>query len=56
MDVNDFRSVVTLVSFVVFLGIWRWAYKRSNKDAFAEAAALPFMDSTPSGVAEGEKK
>lgn len=56
MDVNDYRSLVTLVSFAVFVGIWIWAYRRSNKDAFAEAAALPFLDSTPARAVEGEKK
>ena len=45
MDVNTLRIVVTLVSFVAFLGIVRWALARKNAAAFDEAAQLPFLDS-----------
>ena len=45
MDVNILRIVVTLVSFVAFLGIVRWALARKNAAAFDEAAQLPFLDS-----------
>ncbi len=44
MDVNDLRSVVTLGSLLVFLGIAVWAWSRGNKARFDEAAALPFAD------------
>ncbi len=45
MDINDLRSLVTVVSFVTFLGIIVWAYGlKSNKKRFAEAANLPFDD------------
>lgn len=42
LDVNTLRSVVTVVSFLTFLGIIAWAYARSNKRDFDEAANLPF--------------
>lgn len=42
MDLNDLRSVVTVVSMVTFLGIVAWAWSRSNKARFEEAANLPF--------------
>ena len=45
MDVNILRIVVTLLSFVAFLGIVRWALARKNAAAFDEAAQLPFLDS-----------
>jgi cytochrome c oxidase cbb3-type subunit IV len=45
MDVNDLRSLVTVVSLVLFIGIVRWAWARSNQGAFAEAANLPFEES-----------
>jgi len=44
MDVNDLRSVVTLVSLLVFVGIAVWAWSRGNKARFEEAAGLPFAD------------
>lgn len=35
-------SIVTVVSFVTFLGIIVWAYSRKRKRAFDEAANAPF--------------
>ena len=45
MDLNDLRAVVTLLSFVLFAGIVRWALLARNKSAFDEAQQLPFVDS-----------
>ena len=42
MDITTMRIVVTLLSFVCFLGIGVWAYSRGNKQRFEEAAQLPF--------------
>jgi len=44
MDLNDLRSIVTLVSLLTFLGIVAWAWSKRNKDRFEEAAQLPFQD------------
>ena len=44
MDVNALRIVVTLLSFIAFVGIVRWACSRKNAAAFDEAAELPFQD------------
>jgi cytochrome c oxidase cbb3-type subunit IV len=44
MDINDMRSVVTLVSFLTFVGIVAWAWSTRNKPGFDEAAELPFKD------------
>jgi cytochrome c oxidase cbb3-type subunit IV len=44
MDVNDLRSVVTVVSLIAFLGIVVWAWSRSNRAGFDEAAQLPFTE------------
>ncbi|MDP3133058.1 MAG: cbb3-type cytochrome c oxidase subunit 3 [Burkholderiaceae bacterium] len=44
MDINDMRSIVTLVSFVTFIGIIVWAWSKRNKADFDEAAQLPFKD------------
>ena len=45
MDVNELRVGVTLVSFLLFAGILRWALLARNKSAFDEAQQLPFLDS-----------
>jgi cytochrome c oxidase cbb3-type subunit 4 len=42
MDLNLLRTIVTVVSFVVFVGIIFWALSRRNKERFDEAARLPF--------------
>ena len=42
MDINLLRSIVTVVAFVVFIGIVFWARSRRNKERFDEAARLPF--------------
>jgi cytochrome c oxidase cbb3-type subunit IV len=44
MDVNDLRSVFTVLSLVAFVGIWAWAWSRRNQSAFDQAAQLPFND------------
>ena len=43
MDINDLRSVVTVVSMLSFRGIVWWAYcVKSNEQRLEEAANLPF--------------
>ena len=42
MDINTLRAIVTVVTFVVFIGIVTWAWSRRNQAAFEEAAQLPF--------------
>ena len=44
MDINDLRSVVTVVSLLTFLGIVWWACSKRNQSRFDEAARLPFQD------------
>jgi cytochrome c oxidase cbb3-type subunit 4 len=43
MDINTLRSVVTVVSLIVFVGIvvWTWSPRRNPAD-FDKAANLPF--------------
>ena len=52
-DVNDFRTLVTVLSFIVFAGIVFWAYSSHQKARFDEAANLPFADTE--GEMPGEK-
>lgn len=44
MDLNDIRSIVTVLSLVLFVGIVGWTWSRSRRADFEEAAALPFKD------------
>lgn len=43
MDLNDLRSLTTVLLFGVFLGICVWAYSRKNRGQFDDAAQLPFI-------------
>ncbi|MGV0998452.1 MAG: cbb3-type cytochrome oxidase subunit 3 [Fluviibacter sp.] len=42
MDQNDFRILVTVVSFIAFLAIVFWAFSRKSKPDFDVASRLPF--------------
>lgn len=44
MDLTTLRSLVTLISFLVFIGIVLWAWSGKNRARFQEAAMLPFAD------------
>ena len=45
MDINDLRSIMTVVSLLTFLAIVWWAYGiKGNQQRFDEAANLPFAD------------
>lgn len=44
VDINDFRSLLTVLGLVCFLGICAWAYSRHAKAGFDEAARLPLND------------
>ena len=55
MDINDLRSIVTVVAFTVFIAIVLWAYSDRSKAAFDEAARLPF-DEEDDSIRGGEGK
>lgn len=42
MDINTLRVLVTLVSFIVFIGIIVWVWRHRRTADFEEAANLPF--------------
>lgn len=60
MDINDLRSITTLVSFATFIGIVWWAYGKGSKKGFEEAANLPFAEDeggrVPSDAASQEQR
>jgi cytochrome c oxidase cbb3-type subunit 4 len=42
--INHLRAAMTVITFLVFLGIVWFAYSRRNRVRFDEAARLPFTD------------
>lgn len=44
MDINDLRSLVTVVAFAAFVGIVWWAYAPSRRARFERDALLPFEE------------
>lgn len=51
MDINDLRSLITVLSFVCFAGIVWWAYSGRREQAYKEAALLPLEDDPPAPAA-----
>jgi cytochrome c oxidase cbb3-type subunit 4 len=51
MDLNDLRSLVTLLSFTIFVGLMAWTWWPARRDDLEEAAQLVFSgeanDPTP---------
>ncbi len=44
MDVNILRALVTLVSFIVFICIMVWVWRRRHTADYEEAANLPLNE------------
>ena len=42
MDVNILRSIVTVISLLVFIGIVIWVWSKRHTGDFEKAANLPF--------------
>jgi len=51
MDINDLRSITTVLGLLCFLGIVGWAYAKGSKKGFDEAANLPFAENEDEGAA-----
>ena len=49
MDINDLRPIVTVAGLLCFLAIVAWAYGKSSKKGFEEAANLPFAEEDDQG-------
>ena len=56
MDLNDMRVAVMLLGLVLFLGICAWSWSSRRREAFDEAARLPFADDESGLGARGEKQ
>ena len=44
MDSGLIGSIVTVISFVLFVGIVWWAYHKDNRQKYEKAANLPFEE------------
>ena len=51
MDINELRSIVTVAGLLCFLAIVGWAYGKSSRKGFDEAANLPFAEHDDQDVA-----
>lgn len=51
MDINDLRSLITVAGLLCFLAIVGWAYSKSSRKGFEEAANLPFAEDDDEGAA-----
>lgn len=47
MELNDLRSLITLLAFLSFLGIVLWAYSARRKPEFARIARSVLEDEEP---------
>lgn len=44
MDMGIVRGLITLILFLLFLGLFAWTWSRRRKKDFDEAARLPLDD------------
>ena len=44
MNVISFHSVLTVLFFVLFIGMVIWVYLPGRKNRYTEASELPFVD------------
>jgi len=47
MTTADLQALLTLITFLTFVGIVIWAWSSGRRKAFAEAASIPLNDDAP---------
>lgn len=47
MDINDLRSILTVLVVVAFSGIVWWVYSSRHKAGYERAALIPLDDDAP---------
>ena len=52
MDVNTLRALLTLICFVLFLGIVAWAWSSGSRARFHDAARVPLDEDDGCGCGE----
>jgi len=53
MDLQTFRIAITVVAFILFVGIWLWAWSGRHRSRFDEAARIPFDEGDLPGAPGG---
>jgi cytochrome c oxidase cbb3-type subunit IV len=53
---TDASSLMTVISFVTFLGIIGWTFSRRRSADFAVAAQLPFADEVDEAASQNPEK
>lgn len=56
MDLNDLRSVATVLLLLAFIGIAVWAWSARRKSDFDDAARVPLLDDASGAPPIGEKQ
>ena len=56
MDLNDIRSIVTLLSLALFLALMVWTWWPTRRLGLDAAAQLPFTGEADHTAAHGETK
>jgi cytochrome c oxidase cbb3-type subunit 4 len=59
MDINDLRSIFTVLAMSLFIGIVWWAFSDRRKQTYEAAAMLPLDDDSeliPQGTQNIERK
>jgi len=56
VDINDFRSLLTVLGLLCFLGIAAWAYSGKARKGFDEAAQIPFTEEDLPGDSRRQSK
>ena len=56
MDVNDLRVLVMVAGLALLLGFMDWSRGSKRRDAFDEAARLPFADDETGSHPRGEQR
>lgn len=56
MTLDFLRSLGTVLAFVAFIAVCVWAYSSKRRDAFEQAANLPFADEEDDVAPESSAK
>ena len=56
MNIDTVRTLMTLLSFAMFVGVIWWAYRARNEDRFRDAANLPFSDDETENRGDGAQQ
>lgn len=56
LDINDLRSLVTLIGLILFLALVGWVWSSKRRAAYDEAAQLPLLGDEVDAAAPQQSK